>query len=151
MWRLKILLHGSFFIGYFVCFISSFKIFLKNISSQNLFSYRDIFLFVLLALCMNVYIYIYIYIYIYMCIERERDRRGEREDRVFANGPPCLTLSNIWYVSIVKWSNPEKGVVPSPTPKCRSYCKRSLLVTLIYIYIYIQGGNPKGSSIQSES
>ena len=26
--------------------------------------------------------------------------------------PPCLTLSNIKYVSRVKWSNPRKGVVP---------------------------------------
>ena len=34
--------------------------------------------------------------------------------------PPCLTLSNIWYVSRVKWSNPEKGVAPSSTPWCSS-------------------------------
>ena len=27
---------------------------------------------------------------------------------------PCLTLSIIRYVSRVKWSNPGKGVVPSP-------------------------------------
>ena len=62
--------------------------------------------------------------------------------RVFANGPgdwvqsqvesyedlkkwyliaSCLTLSIIRYVSKVKWSNPEKGVAPSPTPRCCSY------------------------------
>ena len=62
--------------------------------------------------------------------------------RVFANGPgdlgsirdriipkifkmvfdnPCLTISNIRYVSRVKWSNPGKGVAPSPTPWCSSY------------------------------
>ena len=35
--------------------------------------------------------------------------------------PPCLTLSNIRYVSRVKWSSPGKGVVPSPTPRCSSY------------------------------
>ena len=35
--------------------------------------------------------------------------------------PPCLTLSNIRYVSRVKWSNPQKGVAPSPTPRCSSY------------------------------
>ena len=74
------------------------------------------------------------------------------EDRVFANGPrdlssipgrvipktfkkwylipSCLTLSNIRYVSRVKWSNPGKGVVPSPTPRCSSYRKGSLLVAL---------------------
>ena len=58
--------------------------------------------------------------------------------RVFTNGPgdlvqsqvasyetllkwylitPSLTLSNIRYVSRVKWSNPGKGVAPSPTPQ----------------------------------
>ena len=33
---------------------------------------------------------------------------------------PCLSLSNIRYVSRVKLSNPGKGVAPSPTPWCRS-------------------------------
>ena len=58
--------------------------------------------------------------------------------------PPCLTLSNIRYVSRVKWSNPGKGVAPSPTPWCSSYWKWSLLAALdygcqqqLYIYIYI--------------
>ena len=32
----------------------------------------------------------------------------------------------------VKWSNPGKGVAPSPTPWCSSYRKRSLLVTPNY-------------------
>ena len=44
----------------------------------------------------------------------------------------CLTLSNIKYVSRVKWSNPGEGVVPSPTPRCCSYWKGNLLVTLDY-------------------
>ena len=35
--------------------------------------------------------------------------------------PPSLTLSDIRYVSRVKWSNPGKGVAPSPTPRCSSY------------------------------
>ena len=35
--------------------------------------------------------------------------------------PPCLTLRIIRLGSRVKWSNPEKGVVPSPTPQCSSY------------------------------
>ena len=46
--------------------------------------------------------------------------------------PPCLTLSNIRYVSRVKWSNPGKGVAPSPTPRYSSYWKGSFLVTLDY-------------------
>ena len=41
-----------------------------------------------------------------------------------------LTLSNIRYVSRVKWSNPRKGVAPSLTPRCSSYWKGSLLVAL---------------------
>ena len=44
--------------------------------------------------------------------------------------PPCLTLSNIRYVSRVKWSNPRKGVAPSPSPRCSSYWKGSLRVAL---------------------
>ena len=45
---------------------------------------------------------------------------------------PCLILSNKRYVSRVKWSNPGKGVVPSPTLQCCSYWKGSLLVALNY-------------------
>ena len=45
---------------------------------------------------------------------------------------PCLTLSFIRYWSRVKWNNPGKGVAPSPTPRCSSYWKGSLLVTLDY-------------------
>ena len=46
----------------------------------------------------------------------------------------CLTLSNIRYVSRVKWSNPRKWVVPSPIPLCSSYWKWSPRVTLDYVY-----------------
>ena len=46
--------------------------------------------------------------------------------------PPCLTLSIIRYRSRVKWSNPGKGIAPSPTPWCSSYRKGSLQVTLDY-------------------
>ena len=35
--------------------------------------------------------------------------------------PPFLTLSIIRYKSRVKWSNPEKGVVPCPTPRCHHH------------------------------
>ena len=37
--------------------------------------------------------------------------------------PPCLTLSNIRYVSRVKWSNLGKEVAPSPIPRYSSYWK----------------------------
>ena len=68
-------------------------------------------------------------------------------DRVFVNGPgdlgsipghkwylilPGLILSNIMYVSRVKWSNPGKGVASSTLPRCSSYWKGSLLVALDY-------------------
>ena len=46
--------------------------------------------------------------------------------------PPCLTLSNIRYVSRVKWSNPRKRVAPSPTFWCSSYWKGNLLVAFDY-------------------
>ena len=66
--------------------------------------------------------------------------------------PPCLTLSNIRYVSMVKWSNPGKGVAPTPTPQCCTYWKGSdwqlficilththyiYILTFIFIYMYI--------------
>ena len=40
--------------------------------------------------------------------------------------PPCLTLSIIRYRSRVTWSNPAKGVSPSPITWCSSYRKGSL-------------------------
>ena len=43
---------------------------------------------------------------------------------------PCLALSNIRYVSRVKWSNPGKRVAPSAKPRCSSYRKGSLRVAL---------------------
>ena len=35
-----------------------------------------------------------------------------------------------------KWSNQEKGVVPSPTPQCGSYWKGSLTLTCIYTHTH---------------
>ena len=35
---------------------------------------------------------------------------------------PCLILSNIRYVSRVKWSNSGKGVAPPSPPRYSSYC-----------------------------
>ena len=57
---------------------------------------------------------------------------------------PYLTISNIRYGSRIKWSNPGKGVAPSPTPRCSSYWKRSFRVTLddsrqLYFYLYMVG------------
>ena len=46
--------------------------------------------------------------------------------------PPCLTLSNIRYVSRVKGRNPGKWVAPSATPRGSSYWKGSLRVALDY-------------------
>ena len=73
--------------------------------------------------------------------------------------PTCLKLSNIKYVSRVKWSNSGKGVAPSPTLPCCSYWKEEpsghpwlqlrTLLTYIYIYIYIyicRGGQNNGNT-----
>ena len=79
---------------------------------------------------------------------------------------PCLTLSIIRYRSRVKWSNPGIGVVLSPTPRCRSYWKRSLRVTFdevtnftylyiywesvhIYVYIYIYASDDSMNSVKN--
>ena len=45
---------------------------------------------------------------------------------------PCLTLSNIRYISRVKRSNTGNGVAPSPLPQCSSYWKGILRVALDY-------------------
>ena len=57
--------------------------------------------------------------------------------------PPCLTLSIIRYGSRVKWSNPGKGVAPSPTPWFSKLSKREpsghlrlWSPTLLTFYIY---------------
>ena len=42
----------------------------------------------------------------------------------------CLTLTIIKYGSRVKWNNPVNGVPTSTTPRCGSYWKESLRVTL---------------------
>ena len=62
--------------------------------------------------------------------------------------PPCLTLSNIRYISRVKWSNPGKGVALSSTPWCSSYWKGSLLISLDYdrqLYFYLHQGVREGA------
>ena len=48
----------------------------------------------------------------------------------------CLRLRIIMYVSREKWSNPGKGVARPLTPRCSSYRKGSLPVTLDYDNIY---------------
>ena len=44
----------------------------------------------------------------------------------------ALLNTQHWLGSRVKWSNPGKGVAPSPTPRCSSYWKGSPLVALDY-------------------
>ena len=46
--------------------------------------------------------------------------------------PPCLTLRIIKYGPRVKWSNPRKGIAPSPIRWCSSNWKGSLQVTHDY-------------------
>ena len=95
-------------------------------------------------------LYIYIYIgLISRVFTYGRGNRGSILGRVIPKTqkwylmPPCLTLSIIKYVSRVKWSNPGIVVMPSPTPRCFRYRKRTFglplttVTNFIYIYIYI--------------
>ena len=55
---------------------------------------------------------------------------------------PCLTLNITRYRSRVKWSNPGKGVAPSPRPWCSSYWKGAFwlhLTTVNQLTTYIYG------------
>ena len=110
------------------------------------------------TISLSLYIYIYIYIYTdwtlpwwFECSPMSRKTWFQSQIKSYQSlrklylMPPCLTLSIIRYISRVKWSNPGKGVAPSPTPWCSSYWKGSLWVTLnyshqiyllTYIYIY---------------
>ena len=69
-----------------------------------------------------------------------KDFKKKKKKKKWYLIPPYLTLSNIRYGSRVKWSNPGKGVAPSPTPWCSSYWKGSLWVALdnsgqLYFYL----------------
>ena len=62
----------------------------------------------------------------------DREKWRERVRDIYASGTTWYIYIYLRYVSRVKWSNPGKGVAPSPTPRCSSYWKGSLLVTLDY-------------------
>ena len=59
--------------------------------------------------------------------------RGSIPDRVIPKTKKMLLeaalLNSQHYKGRVKWSNPENGVAPSPTPMCDSYWKGNLRVT----------------------
>ena len=70
--------------------------------------------------------------------------------------PPCLTLSIIRYVSRVKWSNPKKGVAPSPTPQCSSNWKGSFQVALncrcqLYLQVWKVRNKTKKKEVNKKS
>ena len=109
-----------------------------------------------------IYIYIYIYIYVYMCIYMHtymhrvfalvREAWVQSQVELFQRLskwyliPPCLTFSNIRYVSRVKWSYPENGVEPSSTPRCSSYWyiyRYVYILKRIHAYICISSKTPK--------
>ena len=58
--------------------------------------------------------------------------RHNKDFKMVLDSSLLIYYSNIRYVSTVKWSNPGKGVAPSPTPRCSSYWKGSLQVALDY-------------------
>ena len=63
-------------------------------------------------------------------LKKKKKKKKEKKKRDLISR--CLTLGIISYVLRVKWSNPEKGVAPSPTLWCSSYWKGSLQVALDY-------------------
>ena len=60
-----------------------------------------------------------------------------------------IPLSIIRNALRVKWSNPGKGVAPSPTPRCSSYWKRSLQVTNFILIALPRLKNPVSPTIYS--
>ena len=60
--------------------------------------------------------------------------RGSKTGRVIPKTQKMVLdaalLNTQHYKVRVKWSNPGKGVAPSPTPRCSSYWKRSLRIAL---------------------
>ena len=139
--------------------LSSSKIYLCSILPLSSFIISISVCYLSLSECLYIHLsHIYIYIYIYGTGSLAKWVEGSQmvwetwlQSQVASYQrlskwyliPPCLTLSNLRYVSRVKWSNPGKGVVPFPTPRCSSYWKGTLQVTLdysrqlLYIYIYI--------------
>ena len=120
----------------------------------------------MLILYIYIYIYIYIYTHIYnpkliydMYITKMLiNQLIVLVSRVFTNCPrrpgfnprsrhtkdfkmvfdTSLLNTQQYKVHIkVKWSNPGKGVVPSPTPRCSRYWKGSLQVANFTFYLYI--------------
>ena len=78
---------------------------------------------------------------VYMSFSNCPRDRGSIPSRIIPNTQkcylifPCLTLSIIRYRSRIKWSNTGKGVALFSAPRCSSYRKESLWVTLDYYYI----------------
>ena len=107
-----------------------------------------IFIISILELCIYIYIYIWYLIYLFKviynrtlawrleCPPMAQKTRVQSQVESYQRlrkwylMPSCLTLSTVRYGSRMKWSNPRKWVVPTPTLWCSSYRKRSLRVTL---------------------
>ena len=127
-----------------------------NSLSLSLYIYIYIYIYIYVCVCVCVCVYVCVYIYIFMCIcvciylpdiglavRVFANRPGESYQRLkkWYLMPPCLTLSIIRYGSRVKWSNPGKGVAPSPTPWCSklsSFGSPSTMVayfTFFYLYM----------------
>ena len=67
------------------------------------------------------YIYIYIYIYIYTHTEDGNISFFMCQATLKSCDTMKLSVDDYIYVSRTKWSNPGKGVAPSPTLQCSSY------------------------------
>ena len=121
----------------------------------------SLYIYIYITNCLNtIFVYLsvpslYIFLYIYRPIgimvrvfANGSGDRGSIQGRVIPKtqkwylSPPCLTLSIIRYGSRVSRAILGEGVVLSPTPRCSSYRKGSLRVTLdnsrlTYLLVYI--------------
>ena len=116
--------------------------------------YTFTYVYILTYVCVKVSVYVCAYVSVYIHAPAHWP-----SGTVFTNGPRDLgsipgcvipkTLKMLLDTSLlnhqqykVKWSNQGKGVAPSPTPRCRTYWKGSLLVALdygcqLYIRVYV--------------
>ena len=133
-----------------------------------------VYTYILMCTNINIHTYIYTFVHKYMRIDQVIGlmSRGSTNRSGDLGSIPCwvilktqkmvleATLLNTQHIrqeSRVKWRNPENGGEPSPIPRCCSYWKRSLQVTLdwerVWLWQKIQQlarvTNPQGTLVKT--
>ena len=72
-------------------------------------------------MCVYVYIYIYIYIYSILFTNGSGEQGSISKAQKMVLDASLIDTQHYKVQLKGKWSNPEKGVAPSPTPLCSSY------------------------------